>query len=228
MLDAFSITENKCMLLNAIDMLAANVDSLRLGGTTMGLDVAAVASAGALVDGALDVCMIDSFSCKKSAPHSNLHRLFRHQPTQLACSACLTSDATWCSSSTCFAGNGCHLMWRPLPTAVVVHRLAGTVFLTSSSAHATLAVGQKQMHLARACSLVLPKLLTVHPPASNALLPQHAAPLLEAAIVAVRARSMTVLLSRYLARCMYGTYLVRVGVGRAPFRCQSCTVSVSQ
>lgn len=63
------------------------------------------------------------------------------------------------------------------------------------------------MHLARACSLVLPKLLTLHPPSSDGLLPQHAAPLLEAAIVAVRDNHLAVLLSRYLARSMYGTFL---------------------
>lgn len=47
----------------------------------------------------------------------------------------------------------------------VVCRLAGVVFhTTSSSPHAPHAIGQKQMHLARACSLVLPKLLTLAPP----------------------------------------------------------------
>lgn len=58
-LDIFSRTDDKHMLLNAIDTLceASNLSSLRLG-KTMGLDVAAVASAAALVDGALDVRLL--------------------------------------------------------------------------------------------------------------------------------------------------------------------------
>ena len=55
-LDAFSAGDSKTMLLNAIDTLCdtSKLGSLRLG-KTMGLDVAAVASVAALVNGALDV-----------------------------------------------------------------------------------------------------------------------------------------------------------------------------
>ncbi len=79
---------------------------------------------------------------------------------------------------------------------------------SSTDQWAGTATGQKQLHLARACGLVVPKLVTMLPPTA-ALAPHHAAPVLETAIILMRHAPTVVLLSRYLARCTFHTYRVR-------------------
>lgn len=90
------------------------------------------------------------------------------------------------------------------------HRLTTIVYSGCSTAQwAGVAIGQKQLHLARACGLVLPRLITLHVP-TEALVPHHAAPVVEAAITLMGHVPTVVLLSRYLARCSFHTYRVRL------------------